>query len=68
MLPLWGDTGVTHGRRTKISQAMQHVPKRETERLQVFIMFFTILKSYPNIIVYIVRPPYTSFQVLYVKL
>ena len=62
-----GDTGVIHGRRTKIPQAMQHAPKRETERLQVF-MFFPVLKFYPNIIVYIVRPLYTSFQVLYVKL
>ena len=59
-----GDTAVIHGRRTKIP----HAPKRETERLQVFIMFFPVLKFYPNIIVYIVRPPYTSFQVLYVKL
>ena len=63
-----GGTDVIHGRRTKIPQAMHHAPKRETERLQVFTMFFPVLKSYPNIIVYIVRPPYTSFQVLYVKL
>ena len=42
--------------------------QKERQRDFKFSCFFPVLKFYPNIIVYIVRPLYTSFQVLYVKL